>query len=323
MRDIFGAVCAYDVEWAGEIMRRYPDQHLIIRSVWRWMMEVLKSPKVDKKDMSVISTNPLVRIIFVYCYPGASWSIGHLSCHEHFRTDTARSLLSKARIILRRLPYPDHQVRRVVVCDPVHAERVLASGSYIHPRVLRGWSRNPSFPIILIIGHQARRWDWVHVWRHRMMTPDHVGRLASIRRMNYKLLSMNPFLSIRHILNDTAAPWDWKKLAVHPSMPPQDIMAHPSLVRYWRFEEAILNPRVSDTIYHQIGRRFRWGSKRVIANGLRCSHTYRAWAMSRVRIFMINAIRRRCLLQRVALIGCITGRMPGPIVSEVLRFITT
>jgi len=323
MRDIFGAVCAYDVEWAGEIMRRYPDQHVIIRSVWRWMMDILKSPKLDKRDILLISTNPLIRIIFVYCYPGAPWAVGHLSSHEHFRTETARSLLSKARIIIRRSPHPDNPMRRVVVCDPVQAERVLASGSYVHPRVLRGWSRNPSFPMTLIINHHARRWDWVHVWRQRMMTPDHVMRLASIRRMNYKLLSMNPFLSVNHLLTNTAAPWDWKKLAVHPSMPPQDIVGHPSLVRTWRFEEAILNPRVNDAIYHQIGRRFRWGSKRVIANGLRCSHAFRSWAISRLRIFMLRAMMRRRLLQRVVLIGCITGRMPSPIVSEVLRFITT
>lgn len=321
MRDILGEVCAYDMEWAGMVMRRYPDQHRIIRTIWRCMMASLMSARIDKKEMLMISTSPLVRLTFVFCYAGAPWSIGCLSAHDHLRTETARILLAQARIIIRKTPQHYHEVRRVAPCDPIHAEQLLRSGGHIHHRVLRAWSRNPSFPLLLIIEHYHRRWDWVHVWRLRRITPDHMVRLTGLCRMNYKLLSVNPFLSVNHVMADMTAPWDWRKLAIHPSMPPQDIIHITRLVQRWRFEDAMLNPRINDDIYHQVGARFRWiHSKNIMANGLRCSHAFRMWALSRVRNFMIVAIKRQRLLQRTALIGSITHRIPPPITLEILRF---
>jgi hypothetical protein len=184
-------------------------------------------------------------------------------------------------------------------------------------------SKNPSLQLKDVLFRPHLPWDFSYIMKHVYFSSIDI-RLQKTRslRIDYKLLSLNPFCRpfiVRTFLNKD---WDWGKLAIHPAFPPQLIIRDPVLSSKWRWDRCLGNPRLDLHFYSSLKREIVLPNQfsQLVQNHFEKSLELFPYQLSVLVRFVWSLINRKRIFKKLFLLKKL-GQNMDPVFLEQILFL--
>lgn len=321
--------------------KQSPVMHEVIHKLF-W--KKLHGRSLDRFELYSMSRHPYLTEEMIRRYPHHQWNWNALSHSRHF-------------ILAEHLPYKDWDwdiltLRfdlDVIMRTPYLPWDQVRLSHRLYPPILsderREWidrsrvaspdyiCQNPSLPwkweTVLcrpdMMFHHAKCFPETSYIRNFMTrhTRFEAFHLSVSEKIDYKILSHNPYLSQSILSRFPNLPWDWSVVARHPAFPPQSILNNPLFSSRWRWDHSLQNPRLTQQVYDTIRKNFTIHNHFTFLSQNHFEHSPVVMVYFQIvrERFLRTLFRRRLILRKLRLLCRLSHTISRHELFVILSFV--
>lgn len=288
--------------------------------VWRkWIHQLCQQYFLEKRPyhrnmLLLLSRHPYLPLSLVQLYPHI-WDKVSLQAHPRMTRQFYKKYVHRGEEY-----HPVHRRKHAYFQGQRNYDFVQWEKQPFRKTFL---SYHPMLPLQLVLKFPNMGWDYTFLLLYRRWSIYQMEVLIRCRRMDWVLMSRNPFIDcivVRHFIR---FPWDWMTLAVHPSFPPHVIYKDNILIGKWKWKQVFKNPTLSLDFWKELSNMSTNKSSDpyiILHNKFQYDTFLQAWATFKIVDAISHYRKKKHLQEKLKLLMFIKTRTCRDTMYSILSF---